>query len=231
MPKHITQWGEDPVERGRLQSTRRMPLASDFVSCHSRLPEDSPLELYPPYTTDGNAPVIYRDNLRVSADAPRTPVRRLSVASFAQQYDRRQLLWYSDIYVRGDFFGWCGLSLYRHQPHAVDGRELSEAWDWVYAAVLYGEPIAWVERNGNLRVTIGPVFDANVSFDLDSLAYHDGISRPTADVSRVLTPMESYRVDDAVYFDGVVKADHSEWSVVKKRFGHVVASHRLRPRG
>jgi hypothetical protein len=219
VPKHITQWGEDPLERAGRHSTVRLPFASDFVSCHEEI--DLPEELYPHGAVGGREPVIYRDNVRVLPLAPGGPERRLSVASFVQQYDARQRLWYSDLFVRGDFFGWCGLSLYRHQPHALPGRELSGAWEWVYAAILYGEPIAWIERRGRLHITIGPIYDATISFDLDSREARDvSIVEPT----RMVRPLQRYRVGNAFYFEGIVANDEFDWSLLKKRFGHAIAS-------
>jgi len=227
IPKHITQWGEDPLERAGLRSTLRMPLASDFIACHEPAGEAVFLDtLYPPHALGGNAPVIYRDNVLLTSNVS-APRRRLSVASFAQYYDARKQLWYSDIYVGGDFFGWCGLALYRHQPNALPERELSETWNWAYAAVLYGDPVAWVARDGTVHVTIGPVYDPNVSFEFDSLDYRDGVSRDVSTSSRALKPLRHYRVNKATYFEGVLPKQQLDWSLLKKRFNFSVGSRTL----
>jgi hypothetical protein len=228
-PKDVTQWGEDPIERAGLRSTTRMPRASDFVAPNG---EDGMVglaaELYPELAQGGRAPVIYRDNVGIASSVPAGQRRWVSIASYALRYDNRQRLWYADVYVEGDFFGWCGMALYRHQPNALPDRELSETWDWVYAAVLYGEPVAWVEKQGSLHVTIGPIYDANVAFELDSLEYGDGVSRDVLEPDRLIQPLKSYRVDKAVYFEAVIPKKNFDWSLIKKRFGYSVASTRLR---
>ena len=226
--KYVTQWGEDPIERAALQSTMRMPRASDFVAPEGDIDNATvDEELYPASVIGGRTPVIYRDNVRLSPSAPGGEQRWVSVASFAVRYDNVQRLWYADVQIAGDFFGRCGMALYRHQPHALPSRELSEASAWVYAAVLYGEPVAWVEKQGNVHVTIGPVYDANVSFDLDSLKYRDGISDNLSEPDRILHPLKGYRVGKALYFEAVVPEKHFNWGLFKKRFGYSVASTRL----
>ncbi len=204
-----------------------MPLASDFMSCHDRpQSKDYPDDLYPPNAIGGNGSVIYRDNVSVLPTAPGSSRRRLSIASFAVRYDARQSLWFADVYVEGDFFGWCGLALYRHQPHALPDRELSEAWQWAYAAVLHGEPVAWIERAGNLHLTIGPLYDEHVTFEFDSLEYRAGVSGDIA--GRQQLGLRRYRVGKAMYFEGVLPKERFDWGLLKKRFGHAVASRGLR---
>ena len=227
--KYVTQWGEDPVERAALRSTTRMPRASDFVAPDSEVNASSFDEnLYPPNAVGGRMAVIYRDNVALARSVPGSEQRWVSVASYALRYDDRQSLWYADIQIEGDFFGWCGMALYRHQPHALPERELSDTSAWVYAAVLYGEPVAWVEKQDTLYVTIGPVYDASVSFDLDSLEYREGVSPDLSEPGRILHPLKSYRVGKGLYFEAVVPKKHFDWSLFKKRFGYPVASARLR---
>jgi hypothetical protein len=172
--------------------------------------------------------VIYRDGLDLAARDSKNPKRSLSVASYALQYDDRQRLWYTDVRIRGEFFGWCGMALYRHQPGALLGRELSETSAWVYAAILYGEPVAWVERDGNLHLTIGPVHDPYVTFELDSLAYEDGVSRNLIGLQRDNQILKSYVVDKAKYFEAVIPSKNFGWGLLKKRFGFAIASSGLR---
>jgi hypothetical protein len=227
--KYVTQWGEDPIERAGLRSTARMPRASDFVVPDRDVDSVNFDEsLYPANIVGGRTPVIYRDNIGLAPSVPGGEQRWISVASYALRYDEAQRLWYADVQIEGDFFGRCGMALYRHQPHALGARELSDASAWVYAAVLYGEPVAWVEKQDNLHVTIGPVYDASVSFDLDSLKYHDGISDNLSEPDRTLHPLKSYRVGKGLYFEAVVPKKHFNWGLFKKRFGYPVASSRLR---
>ncbi|HXM51419.1 MAG TPA: hypothetical protein VN956_26485 [Pyrinomonadaceae bacterium] len=223
---YATLWGEDPIERGDLTSTTRVPRATDFVTSNN---DEEGVgisdELYPRLAVGGAAAVIYRDN--VELNVPGAPRRSVSLASFALRYEERQRLWYADVQIQGDFVGWCRMALYRHQPHALPARELSETFELAYAAILYGEPVAWVERKGNVQLTIGPVFDPSVSFDLDSLEYRDGVSHDLTYSERSLTPLQSYRIGKALYFEAVIPKKHFDWSLLKKRFAHPVASVQL----
>jgi hypothetical protein len=231
LQKYVTQWGEDPIERASLSLSLRVPRAADFGAPT----EDGDVDgaqfdavLYPPNVRGGQAAVIYRDNLELVAPGPKAGKRWLSVASYALRYDERQRLWFADIKILGDFFGWCGMALYRHQPGALPERELSDTSAWVYAAVLYGEPVAWVEKNGNLHITIGPVYDPNVTFELDSLRYRDGISQNLMGLQRENQVLHSYVVGKATYFEVVIASKNFEWSLFKKRFGYAVAASILR---
>jgi hypothetical protein len=227
IPKHITQWGEDPIERAGLETTKRLPKASDFVAVdeHARLSE----ELYFGAADGASVPVLYRDSVLIPTEAKGTEKRFVSLASYGVSFDDQQRLWYADMYVQGDFFGWCGLALYRHQPHAHPERELSATAGWVYAAVLYGEPVAWVERAGRLFLTIGPVYDKNVAFEFDSLEFRDGVSRETNTNQRSLRPLKSYSVGEGIYFEGILPKKDFRWSLLKKRFQYPVASTSIRP--
>jgi hypothetical protein len=223
--KYITQWGEDPIERASLRSTMRTPRASDFTALGGTEEGDANFaeDLYPTDAVGGRTPVLYRDNVGLP-ETPGAQRRWVSVASYALRYDERQSLWYADVHIEGDFFGWCGMALYRHQPHSLPGRELSETSAWAYAAVLYGEPIAWVEKEDTLRVTIGPVYDKNVSFDLDSLEYREDVSQDLSDPHRLLHALKSYRVGYALYFEAMVPKKDVDWGLLKKRFGSAIAS-------
>jgi len=230
LQKYVTQWGEDPIERAGLSLTLRTPRASDFESPTEETDDAVHLDdvLYPADVSGGRAVVIYRDGLDLAARDSKNPKRSLSIASYALQYDDRQRLWYADVRIRGEFFGWCGMALYRHQPGALLGRELSETSAWVFAAILYGEPVAWVERDGNLHLTIGPVHDPYVTFELDSLAYQDGVSRNLIGLQRDNQILKSYVVDKARYFEAVIPSKNFGWGLLKKRFGFAVASSGLR---
>jgi hypothetical protein len=225
--KYVTQWGEDPIERAELQATLRMPRAADFVAPDNKEPITLAEDLYPQSAVGGAAPVIYRDNLAFEPEKAAGQRRFVSVASYALRYDERQRLWYADVYIEGGFFGWCGMALYRHQPHALPNRELSQTWAWAYAAFLYGEPVAWVEQQGNLHLTIGPIYDENVQFELDSLPYNDGISNELSD-SHSPQQIKGYRVGRATYFEAVVSKEMFDWTLIKRRFGYAVASRHLR---
>jgi hypothetical protein len=225
--KYVTQWGEDPIERAGLQATMRIPLASDFVAPDNEEESGFDEALYPPNAVGGAAPVIYRDNVAFEPEKAPGKRRFVSLASYALRYDERQHLWYADVYVKTGFFGWCGMAIYRHQPHALPNRELSQTWAWAYAAILYGEPVAWAERQGNLHITIGPIYDANVTFELDSLPYHDGISNEVSQSQHLSQQFASYRVGRATYFEKVIPKKTFDWSLIKRRFGYAVASRHL----
>lgn len=228
--KYITQWGEDPIERAGLESTKRRPRAADFVELPgadgSRVPQFA-AELYPPSAMGGNRAVIYKDDIALPPTTPSEAPRLISIASYALRYDYSQKFWYADVYVASDFFGWCGLALYRHQPNAHPMRELSETWVWIYGAVLYGEPVAWVEAGGNIYLTIGPVYDASVSFELDSLQYQHFVSEDLSSLNRLFKPLQSYKVDRATYFEAILPQKGFRWNLLKKRFGHAQSSEPL----
>ena len=228
--KDVTQWGEDPIERAGLQSTLRMPRASDFSAPPlppGSTPKSLDSELYPDDGREGTAAVIYRDSVPLLQSSATVASKAISVASFALHFDDEQSLWYTDVYVEGDFFGWCGLALYRHQPHALDYRELSSTSTWAYASILYGEPVAWIESGGMLRITIGPVFDRSVSFELDPIEYRNGISDDLTNRDDRFHPLHAYQVGDAQYFEASVPAKQFNWNVLKKRFDAPVASIRI----
>lgn len=228
VPKHVTQWGEDPIERAKLAVTRRMPVASDFSTLQSASTVASRLNstLYPAQVLGGSAPVLYRDNALLPERIADT--RRVGLASFALRFDRKRRLWYFDVAVDSQFFGWCGLALYRHQPHSVPGFELSSTAAWVYASVLYEEPVVWTERLGALQVTVGPVYDIHASFELESLQYVEGVSVNLEVAPRRPIPMRVVRIGRARYFEGVVDGKNGAINLVKLRFGQPMQSRSIR---
>jgi hypothetical protein len=187
---------------------------------------DTPLDeaLYPKRSLEGSASVIYRDDLTIPDPNVDPPLRPLSVASYGVRWDGSSQLWYCDIAVAAGFIGWCGLALYRHQPHSHQGRELSETPAWVYGAILHGEPIAWVNRHDGVHVTIGPVYDKYTAFALDAMQYDQGVSEELAHIRNRRVSLQRYTANHQVYFEGIVARDGRRWSVIKTRFGKEVAS-------
>ena len=124
LDKYATQWGEDPVERAKLEATLRSPRASDFKMPTSGLDPQLDQVLYPGKSIEGSSSLLYSDNIvRADADAENAII---SVASYALRWDADVGLWYCDIDVTEGFAGWCGIALYRHQPHAHEGSQVSE---------------------------------------------------------------------------------------------------------
>jgi hypothetical protein len=225
--KYVTQWGEDPVERPKLAVTRRLPRASDFRIPVGAAEPELDDKLYPPNSVEGNSPIIYRDNLiraEVSSDAADN---YLSSASFAVRWDSDAHLWFCDVEVTQEFSGWCGLALYRHQPHAHEGTQLSETPAWVYGAVLRGEQLAWFKHGGKLHVTIGPVYDRYTSFEFDSTEFHDGISSNLQNSASRRVALQKFVANEQTYFEGIVDVGETTWSITKTRFGSDVASLQL----
>jgi hypothetical protein len=224
LDKFVTQWGEDPVERPKLEVTRRAPHASDF-----RVPEngtDVPLDgnLYPSRSIEGIESVVYRDNLVIPDGTRNPPSRALSLASYALRWEPTLRMWYCDVAVSEGFIGWCGIALYRHQPQAHVTCQISETPAWVYGAVLHGEPVAWMQRGEKLHVTVGPVFDLYTSFDLDSTEYRDGVSEDQTTTTHKRVPLRKYVANNQVYFEGIVDREKCNWSLMKTRFGQDVGS-------
>ncbi|WP_338828320.1 hypothetical protein [Bradyrhizobium sp. 27S5] len=224
--KYLSQWGEDPVERPKLPITKRLPRASDF-----RIPDMSievalDSKLYSAHSVEGNAAVLYRDNVVRVQNSPEPDNDILSLASFALRWHEETKLWYCDVEIGQNFVGWCGMALYRHQPNAHEGLQISESPAWAYGAILHGESVAWTERQGMLHITVGPVFDRYTTFELDATKYNDGVSANLHDGSGQRAAMQKYVVQGKTYFEGVVRADN-EWSLVKLRFGSDVSSKRI----
>jgi hypothetical protein len=222
--KFVTQWGEDPIERPKLDVTLRAPRASDF-----RIPDglgDVHLDanLYPPGSLEGASPVIYRDSV-MRADPKDDPSNlALSAVSFAVRWDEQTKLWYCDVQIGDSFVGWCGMALYRHQPHAHEMVQFSQTPAWVYGAVLHGEPVAWLKQNGKLRVTVGPVFDPYTDFVLDGSKFQHGVGEDLRRARTRVVALTKYVANGQVFFEGLVPSDAAEWTLVKTRFGGSIAS-------
>lgn len=224
VPKYVTQWGEDPLARGKLLITKRMPRASDFVLLQedAKVGERLDKSLYPSAAVGGAGGVIYRDAVALPPQGSAIP--RLSLASFAVRYDPRQCLWYFDVTIDAEFFGWCGLALYRHQPHSLEGFELSQTAAWIYACTLYEEPFTVTRMGSSLRVVVGPVYDKTVSFALDSTEFINGVSADLGNTDVPFEELASRRIGNVRYFEGQVAASSANVSLIKLRAGNPVQS-------
>lgn len=231
VPKYVTQWGEDPLARGKLPVTKRMPRASDFVLLQedAKVGERLDKSLYPPGALGGAGGVIYRDAVALPPQGSAIP--RLSLASFAVRYDARQYLWYFDLMIDAEFFGWCGLALYRHQPHSLEGFELSQTAAWIYACTLYEEPFTVTRMGGSTRVVVGPVYDKTVSFALDSTEFINGVSADLGNTDVPFEELTSRRIGNVRYFEGQVAASSANVSLIKLRAGYPVQSRPVLERG
>ena len=219
LDKTITQWGEDPVERPGLVISKRAPRASDFGAPTSNVHIDE--RIYP--TNAERAAIIYRDNIPLPTDGP-NPDRRLTVASYAVALDAASDLWFCDVTVAPEFFGWCGLALYRHQPNACEGRELSDGADWAYATVIHGDPFAWIQRGAEIRMTVGPCFDPYITYEFDSTAFKDGVSEDVGAGNVPPILLRRYQVGRAYYFEAAAPSTMRTLNLTKRRFGHGIAS-------
>ncbi|SAL33374.1 hypothetical protein AWB70_02212 [Caballeronia cordobensis] len=222
LDKFVTQWGEDPIERPHLDVAREPPRMTDFQVPENGNTEPLDATFYPQRSIEGANEVLYLDNLSV-ADASLAQ-RTISVASFALRRDPTTKLWFCDVRVAGGFLGWCGLALYRHQPHSHEDLQLSATPAWVYGAILHGEQIVWVRGVGMLHVTVGPVFDRNTSFELDRTSYHNDVTRDLTRAAGTRVTLQQYESGRATYFEGIVKTADGPWSLIKRRFGSEVAS-------
>jgi hypothetical protein len=221
--KIFTQWGEDPVARTKSEASLRLPRASDF-----RWGGVATLDpvLYPPDSPEGVESVLYLDDIIREPEAADQEDARLSLASFAVQWDGGQKLWFCDIELSSDFAGWIGLALYRHQPHAHEGWQISRTATWVYSVILKGERVTWIRQNNLLNVTIGPVFDRSIDFQAELRSYEGGISAiADGDVKRL--QFNQYEVDGKIYFEGLFPFTKVGIEVIRRRFGTDVASFAL----
>lgn len=226
VPKNVSQWGEDPVSVAHLPATSRLPRASDFVAISGERHLQLDPSFYPPDLIGGDAAVIYRDNVE-TGNVDRGLAELVSLASFAAEFSEEQGLWYVDFSV-ANFFGWCGLAIYRHQPHSARGREISPDPAWIYASMLYGEPIAVVRSGTKLAVTVGPVFDRTINFRLSALDFEDGVSSNLGDEKVMPVEMASYRAGQARYFQAKV-ADTTSWTLETLRFGNAISRRLILP--
>ncbi len=224
----ISQWGEDPVARARSEASRRLPRASDFRAAGA--PELHPA-LYPPGSPEGEGALLRFDDVVRDPDAAGDTDARLSLASYALRWDDAQKLWFCDVELGNDFTGWIGLALYRHQPQAHEGMQLSRSPAWVYSLMLQGERVTWLRQNGILAVTIGPVFDRTVSFEAEERHYRGGVSPFAEDQGRPRLSFERHEVDGKIYFEGRFAAPGDGIEVIRRRLGHDISSFRLDTRG
>jgi hypothetical protein len=231
VPKYVTQWGEDPLARGKLVVTKRMPRASDFVLLQDDAKVGPQLDksLYPIGVVGGTSGVIYRDAVALPPQGSAIP--RLSLASFAVRYKPSECLWYFDVTIDAEFFGWCGLALYRHQPHSLEGFELAQTAAWVYSCTLYEEPFTVTRAGSELRVVVGPVYDKSVSFALDPTKFFNGVSADLEGANMQIVELSPRLIGNARYFEGQVATSSPNVSLVKMRAGYPVQSRPLVAQG
>jgi len=204
---YTTDWGEDPQARPQLRATTQRPRASDFRA---------------PNAND----VGYYDNIVVIPEGTGSRGKTVSgpivlaVASFRMTYDEQARLWYTSVLIRGEFFGWIKLALYRHQPHSLSGRELSAKPVNVYAAILEGEVITYVEHDRHMRIEIGPTHDRTVSYDVVQVIEDGpGVFSQSASAE----DFRKYsRSDSTMYFVNLPKGEH-RYLIRRKRAGVVQA--------
>lgn len=219
-----SQWGEDPLARARTNASRRLPRAADFRAAGRPALDPS---LYPPGSPEGRDPVLYLDDVVRDAEAATDGDGRLSLASYALQWDDAQKLWYCDIELADDFNGWLGLALYRHQPQAHEGTQLSRTSTWVYSLVLRGERVTWVRQNRVLSVTIGPVSDRTLDFEAEERRYAGGVSGLPGGETTKRLPFRRYEVDGKFYFEGRFTTVGDGIEIVRRRLGNDISSFRL----
>lgn len=221
LEKWYSQWGDDPIARVRSEASLRRPRAADFMAVEGADQSDLDQALYPDDGNEGRSDVLYRDGIAIAPGS----VEVVSIASFALRQDAMRRLWYCDVQIATDFSGWCGLALYRHQPHANDGCQLSRSADWVYAAVLHGDAVGIVERSAAYHVTVGPIYDRYTTFEFSELEFaEDGVSRGFDKEEPESRKLQQYRVGDALYFEGVVERSSRKIALVKRRFDQKVES-------
>ncbi|QXQ06944.1 hypothetical protein KX816_02455 [Sphingosinicellaceae bacterium] len=214
----FTQWGEDPVARVRAEASKRLPRAADFRSIGD--PHFDPI-LYPIDSPEGVPATLYVDDVVSDPDAVEDS--RFSLSSFAVQFDDAQGLWFCDVDLGNDFSGWIGLALYRHQPLAHEGLQLSRTGQFVYSKVLQGERVTWLRQGDQVRVTIGPVGDTTMDFEAEVQKFRDGVSESGRGGSRRL-PFRSYVVDNRRYFEGLFTTAGKGLEIIRRRLGSDLSS-------
>lgn len=203
LDKTYSQWGEDPIARTRTESSKRLPRAADFQAASGATFDPA---LYFADAPEGRDAVLYYDDIvrepdPANATAP-DEVGRVALASYALRWHEAQKLWYCDIHLAGGFSGWIGLALYRHQPLALEGRQISQTAAWLYSQQLQGERVSWFRQNDILHVTIGPVFDGTYHFEAEQRRYHDGVSLVSGEQPLERLQFERFEVDGKSYFEG-----------------------------
>jgi hypothetical protein len=224
VPKSYSQWGEDPIARTHVEVSKRLPRASDF-----RTATTEPLDpdLYAADAPEGVGALLYFDDVVRDSGAAGTAAAdaaHLSLASYALCWDDTQKLWYCDIELGNDFTGWLGLALYRHQPHAHEGLQISQSAAWLCSQQLQGERVTWFRQAGILHVTIGPVYDRTLGFEAEQRRYENGIS--LTDTAPERLSFRSFEVDGRVYFEGRFEVTGSI-EIVRRRFDFDIASFTL----
>lgn len=222
--KGFTQWGQDPSARSPTEAGRRLPRASDFRATDGQGPLDA--ALYPQDSLEGIDPVLYADDVVRDAESGTIDDSRLALASYALRWDDDQSLWYCDVVLGSDFTGWIGLALYRHQPHAHEGYQLSTGAAFVYARVLQSETVAWLRQDGRLRVTLGPIFDSTISFEAESRTFRDGVSISQQGQGRL--SFRELTVDGRRYFEGTFNAGKEGIEIFRRRLGRDISSFNIR---
>ncbi|MEW8056359.1 MAG: hypothetical protein AB2796_13625 [Candidatus Thiodiazotropha sp.] len=161
---YATQWGEDVFERPKYSQTRYMPRASDFVA---------------PEAKDDNAylrVVEYYDNVEFRPASDVGASILLDLASFEVNYSESQQLWFAEFGLREKFSGWMQLVVFRHQPKSVVGKELSEDAEIINVAMLQRELLTYKRRGKFLHVTVGPVFDDTVGYEITRTNQLSGVA-------------------------------------------------------
>ena len=220
----ISQWGEDPIARSKAVASRRLPRAADFRAAGT--PTLDP-HLYPADSPEGDEAVLYFDDVVRGSEATTDGDGRLALASYALEWDDGQKLWFCDVELANDFTGWIGLALYRHQPQAHEGLQLSPSSAWIYSLLLQGERVTWVSQNGITAVTIGPVFDRTLDFEAEQRSYRSGVSALVDDKASERLAFERFEVDGKLYFEGRFPVSGDGVEIIRRRLGSDISSFRL----
>jgi hypothetical protein len=216
--KHFTQWGEDPIERPGLRGTMRPPRSSDFGTTDLDFESILDHDLYPSNVLGGRKGVVHADSLAVPfSDGETSGTRMVNCAAYALRQADTHSGWYFDVVPTVPFFGFMGLALHGYQPNAINGLELSSAPTWVYVTALYREPVVWFKRDNTYVITVGPVYDPNVSFEIDRTEYQEGVSSERAGAQLGIDFRKS-SINDETFFECRVLATREPVSLIRKRF-------------